>query len=302
MLRFIDGEPRLLRRARGYAPEPIALPAGFEAAPAVLAHGSELKNTFCLLRDGQLADAATLADTRRSLHELQRFYAFAPRLQACDAHPDYLSTQAAHATAGVVVPVLHHHAHVAACLADNGWPLDGGAVIGVALDGLGLGADGELWGGEFALADYTRFERRGSFQAVALPGGEQAVHEPWRNTYAQLVAAFGWDGFEARWAGLELHAFLATRPRAVLDTMIARQLNSPPASSCGRLFDAVAAALGLARERTAYEGQAAVLLEAVVDRDWLAQAGPADGLPFEMVAAGADGVARLDPRPMWAEL
>lgn len=309
--RVVDGEPRLLRRARGHAPEPIVLPAGFDAAPAVLAHGSELKNTFCLLRDGRavlsphrgdLADAATLADTRRSLHELQRFFAFEPRLQACDAHPDYLSTQAAHATGATVVPVLHHHAHVAACLADNGWPLDGGAVIGVALDGLGLGADGELWGGEFALVDYTRFERRGSLQAIALPGGEQAMHEPWRNTYAHLVAAFGWDGFAARWPGLELHGFLAARPRALLDTMIARRINSPPASSCGRLFDAVAAALGLCRERTAYEGQAAVRLEAAVDRDWLAQAGAADGLPFALVPAAADGVARLDPRPMWAEL
>ena len=177
VVRCMDGSMRVLRRARGHAPQAIAMPRGFADGPNVLAYGGELKNTFCLLRDGQallsqhigdLADAAAQADWHRALHELQSFFAFAPQLRACDAHPDYVSTQLAHEDAtqdsGAAVEVLHHHAHIAACLVDNGWPLDAGPVIGVALDGLGYGrsSDGtpELWGGEFAIADYCQFDRR----------------------------------------------------------------------------------------------------------------------------------------------
>ncbi|WP_442975344.1 Kae1-like domain-containing protein, partial [Salmonella enterica] len=108
-----------------------------------------------------------------------------------------------------------HHAHLAACLADNGWPLDAGPVLGVALDGLGYGEDGTLWGGEFGWVDYRRFERGGCFKPVALLGGEQAMREPWRNTYAHLMAGMGWPAFAMNYAELELHAFLAARPRAV---------------------------------------------------------------------------------------
>lgn len=308
--RVMDGEPRVLRRARGHAPAPIALPPGFERAPAVLAYGGELKNTFCLLREGQavlsqhlgdLEDAAAQADYRRSLQDLRGFFGFRPALRACDAHPEYLSTKLAH-DEGEPVEVLHHHAHVAACLAENGWPLHGGPVLGVALDGLGCGEGGELWGGEFALADYRRFERRGSFKPVALLGGAQAMREPWRNTYAHLMAEMGWPAFAMNYGELELFRFLDAKPRELLDAMIAKGLNAPLASSCGRLFDAVAAAIGLCRDHAAYEGQGAVLLEAQVDAEVLEHEDELLGYPFAIPRLKGSHLPYIEPLAMWSAL
>ena len=319
VVRVMDGAPRVLRRARGYAAAPVALPPGFEAAPPVLAYGGELKNTFCLLRDGQatlsqhigdLEDAAAQADYRRALQDLQGFFAFTPALRACDAHPEYLSTKLAHddsARAGqTAVEVLHHHAHIAACLIDNGWPLDAGPVVGVALDGLGYGQregeGGELWGGEFAIADYRSFNRRGTFKPVALLGGEQAMREPWRNTYAHLMAEMKWPAFEMNYAELELHAFLAAKPRALLDQMADKHVNSPLASSCGRLFDAVAAAMGVCREHAAYEGQGAVELEALVDHEVLRFEDDELGYPFGIPRLKASSLRYIEPLAMWSAL
>ena len=315
VVRVMDGSSRVLRRARGHAPEPITLPPGFESAPAVLAYGGELKNTFCLLHDGRavlsqhigdLEDAATHADYRRALQDLQGFFAFTPLLRACDAHPEYLSTKLAHAdatlTGGSAIEVLHHHAHIAACLIDNGWPLDAGPVVGVALDGLGFGEDGALWGGEFAIADYRSFDRRGTFKPVALPGGEMAMHEPWRNTYAHLMAELKWPAFAMNYNELELHDFLAAQPRALLDAMLAKQLNSPLASSCGRLFDAVAAALGICREHAAYEGQGAVELEALVDHDVLRFEDDELGYPFGIPRLKGSHLPYIEPLAMWTAL
>jgi hydrogenase maturation protein HypF len=319
VLRVMDDAPRVLRRARGLAPEPIALPAGFDSAPRVLAYGGELKNTFCLLQGGHpsghailsphigdLADAATQADYRRSLRDLQSFYAFAPQLRACDAHPEYLSSKLAHDDARRAgqdaVEVLHHHAHIAACLVDNGWPLDAGPVVGVALDGLGVGHGGELWGGEFAIADYLTFDRRGTFKPVALIGGEQAMHEPWRNTHAHLMAEMGWPAFTMNYRELELHDFLAAQPRALLDQMVAKRLNSPLASSCGRLFDAVAAAMGLCREHAAYEGQGAVELEARVDHEVLRFEDEQLGYPFAIPRLKGSQLPYIEPLAMWSAL
>ncbi len=315
VMRVIDDAPRVLRRARGLAPEPIAMPAGFEAAPPVLAYGGELKNTVCLLRGGQavlsqhigdLEDAATHADYRRALRDLQGFFAFTPTLRACDAHPEYLSTKLAHADAalagGTAAEVLHHHAHIAACLIDNGWPLDAGPVVGVALDGLGFGAEGELWGGEFAIADYRSFERRGTFKPVALLGGEQAMHEPWRNTYAHLMAELKWPSFTMNYRELELHDFLAAQPRTLLDGMLAKQVNSPLASSCGRLFDAVAAAMGICREHAAYEGQGAVEMEALVDHAVLHFEDDELGYPFGIPRLKGSHLPYIEPLAMWTAL
>lgn len=319
VMRVMDGAPRVLRRARGLAPEPIAMPAGFETAPSVLAYGGELKNTFCLLRRGQavmsqhlgdLAEAATHADYRRALIDLQAFHAFEPQERACDAHPEYLSTQRAHADAaragGSATEVLHHHAHIAACLIDNGWPLQAGPVIGVALDGLGFGigetSRAELWGGEFAIADYRSFERRGTFKPVALLGGEQAMREPWRNTYAHLMAEMKWPSFAMNYRELALYDFLAARPRPLLDGMLAQHLNAPLASSCGRLFDAVAAALGICRERAAYEGQGAVELESLVDHEVLRLEGDELAYPFAIPRLKANGLPYIEPLAMWAAL
>jgi len=311
VLRVIDGEPRLLRRARGHAPQPIALPPGFDAAPAVLAWGGELKNTFCLLHHGQavlsphmgdLEDAATLADYQRALRDLQAFFRFEPQRHACDAHPEYLSSKLARAVCPDTVEVLHHHAHIAACLVDNGWPLDAGPVVGVALDGLGFGEGGELWGGEFALADYRTFQRRGTFKPVALLGGELAMREPWRNTYAHLMAELKWPSFAMNYAELPLHDFLASKPRALLDGMLLKGINSPLASSCGRLFDAAAAAMGLCREHAAYEGQGAVEMEARVDHEVLQYEEEELGYPFAIPRLRGCNMPYIEPLAMWTAL
>lgn len=313
--RLIAGEPRLLRRARGYAPASIRLPSGFEAAPPLLAMGAELKSTFALLHDGEvllshhmgdLDDARCHADYVRSIAAYQQLFEHEARLVALDNHPDYLSSKLGRRIAeqrGVeCLPVQHHHAHIAACLADNGVALDSGPVFGVALDGLGFGADGTLWGGEFFLADYRQCQRLACIKAVALPGGSQAIHEPWRNTYAQLAAGLGWEQFIAQYRELDFSCFLAQKPLALLQSMIDRGINSPLASSCGRLFDAVAVASGLCRERAFYEGQAAVEFEALIDRSALNGEDDSLAYPFALVASGADGVLNIDPTPMWRAL
>ena len=314
VVRVIGSAPRVLRRARGYAPAPLALADGFGDAPRVLATGGELKSTFCLLQHGEamlsphqgdLENALARADYLRNLALYRKLYQFAPQRIAVDLHPDYLSTcfgrQLATEECVPLEPVLHHHAHVAACMAENGLGPDAAPVIGIALDGLGMGEGGELWGGEFLLADYRRCRRLARLRPVALPGGAQAMREPWRNTYAQLAATLGWESVLARYPGLELVRFLGGKPLATFDAMLAHGLNSPPASSCGRLFDAVAAALGICRERASYEGQAAIELEAALDHAALANADAA--YPFALDAlAGEPAMLDLDPAPMWQAL
>lgn len=294
------GTPRILRRARGFAPAPIALAEGFAAAPPVLAMGGELKNTFCLLQDGHavlshhigdLEEALTFTDYTRSIDRYCALFEHIPQAVAVDLHPDYLPSklgrERAVAAGWRVIEVQHHHAHIAACMAENGLGLDAAAILGVALDGLGYGDDGTFWGGEFLLADYTRFERLACFKPVAMPGGARAIQQPWRSIYAHLRAA-GVD------AGSELGAFLAARPLAALDSMIDGGVNAPLASSCGRLFDAVAAAIGICRDRAEYEGQPAIELETLADAD------ERGAYPFAIQAAS--GTTVIDPAPMWRAL
>ena len=315
VLRVMAGRARLLRRARGHAPSPIRLPRGFEAAPPLLAFGGELKATFCLLREGEaivsqhqgdLEDKGTFDDYRKNLALYARIFDHAPAALVVDRHPEYLSTQLGRARSlaeGLpLVEVQHHHAHLASCLAENGWPLDGAPVLGVLLDGLGLGDDGALWGGEFLLGDYRAFQRVGTFKPVALLGGAQAAREPWRNLYAQLVAGPGWAAVSARFGDLPLHAQLDAKPRALLDGMLRAGLASPLASSCGRLFDAVAAALGLCFERQAYEGQAGALLEACVDEGALRGEDEALAYPITMAELPGGALPQVEPRAMWGAL
>jgi hydrogenase maturation protein HypF len=313
--RVMAGRPRLLRRARGYAPAPITLPAGFAQAPPVLAYGGELKNSFCLLREGEavlsqhigdLEEALTQADYRKALDDFRHFFQFAPQALACDLHPEYLSTKLAAEDAArlgaPLISVQHHHAHIAACMAENGLPRDTPPVLGVALDGLGWGEDGTLWGGEFLLADYAGYRRLGCFKPVAMPGGAAAIREPWRNTYAQLMAEMGWTRFAMNYGELELFRFLEAKPRELLDGMLARGVNSPLASSCGRLFDAVAAAVGIAREQAMYEGQGAVELEAMIDRDCLEHEDRGLDYPFAVPRLADGGLPYVEPLPMWQAL
>ncbi len=315
IVRIIGGKPRVMRRARGYAPAPMLLPEGFAAAPPVLAMGGELKGAFCLLRDGQailshhmgdLEDARTFADYARSIDAYQQLFEHAPAIIAVDRHPEYLSTKLGRDRAARhqvdVVEVQHHHAHIAACLAENGVALDAAPVIGVALDGLGYGLDGTLWGGEFLLADYRDCHRLATFKPVAMPGGSQAIREPWRNTYAHLMAGMGWARFAMDYADISIYRYLDAKPRAVLGGMIARGVNSPLASSCGRLFDAVAAAAGICREHADYEGQAAVEFEALVDPNTLTQEDERLVYPFAIRRLKSSNLPYVEPLSMWQAL
>ncbi len=312
VVRFMAGSIRVLRRARGYAPAPLPMPPGFGTAPPLLAMGGELKATFCLLRDGQavlshhmgdLENAPTFADYERSLEQYHELFAHDPRFVAVDQHPDYLSRTLGVKLAGQnglrLIELQHHHAHIAACMAENGLALDDGPVLGVALDGLGWGTDGTIWGGEFLLADYRGFRRLACFKPVAMPGGPQASREPWRNAYAHIAAAIGRERFSAIYEQTELGRYLATKPLAAIDMMIARGVNAPLASSCGRLFNAVAAAVGLRRDRVLYEGQAAMELEAAAEQ---APASNDGAYRFAITRSDPDGPLHLDPTPMWSGL
>jgi hydrogenase maturation protein HypF len=316
VVRLDGADVRLLRRGRGYAPASLPLPPGFGNFPAVLALGAELKNTFCLVRSdrailsqhiGDLGSASTFRDYRAALTDYQRLFDVTPEVIAIDRHPEYRSSKLGRAMAVTdgrlrVLEVQHHHAHVAACMAENGRPLDAPPVLGVALDGLGLGADGSFWGGEFLLTDYRHCTRLGTFKPVALLGGERAMHEPWRNTYAHLMAGMGWAQFEMNYRQLELYDFLAARPRPALDAMLQSGLGSPQASSCGRLFDAVAAAMGLCRERAFYEGQAAMELEAAVDERALREESEELAYPFAIAPLKGNDLPYIEPLAMWQAL
>ena len=309
VVRVDMGRPRLLRRARGYAPQGIALPEGFSRQAQALAMGSEVKNTFCLVKGGQailsqhmgdLEDAATHADAARNLDLFTRLFDHAPEVIAVDSHPQYLSTQAGHARAQgrPVIAVQHHHAHIAACLAENGRARDAAPVLGIAMDGTGLGDDGTIWGGEFLICDYRAYRRVGSLKPVALPGGAAAVREPWRNAYAQLMAQMGWAEFTMNFSDLEIHRRLAETPRATLDAMIAKRQNTPISTSCGRLFDAAAAIAGVAWGPQSYEGEAAMRFEAAIDPAAMEE--PDDlAYPFTTPLLGGRGMPYIEPLAVW---
>ncbi len=268
---------QVLRRARGFAPEPIRLHDSFRSSPPVLAMGGELKNTFCLMSDGEAVvsqhigdteDAEALDDYLDMLELYGDLYDFTPSVIAIDRHPDYLPSKVGRemAHSAELIDVQHHHAHVASCLAEHGRPIDQAPVLGVVLDGLGLGDDGTIWGGEFLLADFVDSKRLARFQPVPLPGGSLAMREPWRNTWAHLDAAFGWSLASKRYRALGLVHRLAEKPVSNLAAMHRQNINSPLASSAGRLFDAVAAACGLCFDDMTHEAQAAMELETLAAR------------------------------------
>ena len=309
---------QILRRARGYAPAPINLPEGFQKIPPILAMGSQLKNTFCLLRDGQailsqhigdLENAAASEAYHKTLNLYLSLLEHQPTAIAIDLHPEYLSTKLgqklATANSLKLYSIQHHHAHVAACLVENGLPIDTSPVLGIALDGLGYGEDDTLWGGEFLLADYQGYKRLGTFKPVAMIGGEQAIYQPWRNTYAHLKAAFG-SNLPLEAENLELLAFFQKKPLMLLDQMMEKGINSPVASSGGRLFDAVAAAIGICRESCSYEGQGVIALETIAESYILTHSEEIQGYPFTLANLENRGQSffpyYLEPRPMWQAL
>ena len=306
--KVMAGSPRLLRRARGYAPGAMMLPQGFEAADGILALGGELKNTFCLIQDGQaivsqhmgdLEHVAVHQDYTQNIALYQQLYDFTPEYIAVDKHPNYFSTQWGNQLVVEqdlqLIEVQHHHAHIAACMAEHGLPL-GSEVLGIALDGLGMGEKGELWGGEFLHISYQQCKRLGSIQAVPMLGGSKAMLEPWRNTFAHL-AALGWDELGQNFAGLPLIQKLGQKPVRNLQVMCNKGLNSPKASSMGRLFDAVAAALDICFEQVSFEGRAAMALEVLAEDTLSEHTKP---YPIEIIIQ--NGVSRITWKPMWLDL
>jgi hydrogenase maturation protein HypF len=274
VVRIAGRETYRIRRSRGYAPSPLAVAAGF--GRHVLACGGELKNTFCVAKErhvflshhiGDLENYETLRSFREGVEHFCRLFDVQPELVAYDLHPEYLSTKYARELEEAGLPAVgiqHHHAHIASCLADNGRPGEE-CVIGVALDGTGYGTDGAIWGGEFFEGSIEKgFERRGHLEYAPLPGGSAAIRQPWRMALAQLVTLYGED--EVLKLPLAVVRQVGARNTRLVARLVERGLNTPPTSSAGRLFDAVAALVGVpGTELTTYEGQAAVELELAAD-------------------------------------
>jgi hydrogenase maturation protein HypF len=258
--RVFRGEEYIMRRARGYAPVPLLL---VREMSQVLALGGEQKNTFCLTKGryafvshhiGDLENVETLASFEEGIDLYKKLFGIKPEIIAHDLHPEYLSTKYAMAQEGIpLAGVQHHHAHVAACMAENRL---NEKVIGISFDGTGYGTDGHIWGGEFLVSDYLDFRRAGRLAYVPMPGGAKAVREPWRMAVGYLNRTFGADWHEVcPWpAGIEESKV------SFIQAMVEKGINTPLTSSMGRLFDAVSALLGI-RLAANYEGQGAVELE-----------------------------------------
>ena len=288
VVRVVDGEELPIRRSRGYAPLPIPLPVSVEP---VLAVGGELKTTFCLAAGrtawmsqhlGDMGSVETLAAFERSTEQFRSVYQLDPGHLAADAHPGYHTRHWAEARDPARLSLVqHHHAHIAAAMAEHGIP-PGQPVVGFAFDGTGYGTDGAIWGGEVLVADYERFERLAHLRYIPLPGGDAAIRHPYRVALAHLWAA----GIE--WEP-DLAPVQAARPGelAVLERQLDRDVHCVPTSSMGRLFDAVSSLAGL-RHDVSYEAQAAIELEAAATR-YL------DGTtPYRFDLDGPD----IDPRPV----
>ncbi len=257
------GTSQLIRRARSYAPYPIRLP--FEAKQ-VLGCGAEEKNTFCLTKDnyaflsqhiGDMENMETLEHFDNTVSLYKRLFHIEPEIIAHDLHPDYLATKYARELGefGIkLIPVQHHHAHIASCMADNGLEPP---VIGVAFDGTGMGADGSIWGGEFLIADYRNFNRAGHLEYLPLPGGAAAIKRPYRTAIGYILTLLGENSLNR---DLPVMKKADDMEIEVIKRQIERRINSPLSSSMGRLFDAISALSGI-RGEIDYEGQAAVELE-----------------------------------------
>jgi hydrogenase maturation protein HypF len=260
---LVEEVPRVVRRARGYAPDPIHLP--FKSMP-VLASGAEFKNTICLAKDehaflsqhiGDMGNEETLEHFYGTIGLYEHLFRIDPEIIVCDMHPDYTSSKAARELASKrglqCVTVQHHHAHIVSGLVDNGIE---GPVIGVAFDGTGYGTDGAIWGGEFLLADFHTFERVAHLEYVPLPGGEAAIKKPYRMALSYLYTLLGEDVSPE---GLPLQEIDPVE-RDVIVKQLRKGINAPLTSSAGRLFDAVSALLGVQSEID-YDAQAAIELE-----------------------------------------
>lgn len=264
IMRVFQGKPLFYRRARGYAPRAVQLP--FQLQP-LLAVGAELKSSVCLAKNDQAFLSQHIGDLQNdssydsfchTVHHLSDTLEIRPKLAVCDLHPDYLSSRFAEESGLPLMKVQHHHAHLASCMAENSLA---GEVIGVIFDGTGYGPDGTVWGGEFFVGGYDGCKRAAHFRATPLPGGDAAAREPWRMAVSYLYQALGEAAFTQDYPAVRQ---LSDQERKVFAGMLKRGINSPMTSSCGRLFDAVAALLNL-RLIVSYDGQAAIELEALAE-------------------------------------
>ncbi len=299
----------ILRRARGYVPQAIRWSDGEvqgDSNGPILAVGGHLKNTVALLTGNRVALSQHLGDLstleadkafRQAVEDLQQLLQVTPRAIACDLHPDYRSTSFARELAATVsvpiVPVQHHHAHVVSCMAEH--KLDG-EVLGIAWDGAGYGTDGRIWGGEFLVASYRRFNRFAHLRPFRLPGGEAAMRDPKRSAAALL-----WDLMGETMADLALPSWsLTSNQRAQLASVLRSGVASPWATSMGRLFDAVASLAGLCQQAS-FEGQAAMAVQFAAERGW--EAGGVQGYPIDLVPSeSSDTTWMVDWRPMISAL
>lgn len=298
----VDGVPQLIRRARGYVPLAVELPI---SAPPLLAVGGHLKSVFTLAQGryayqsqhlGDLENLTVMEFFKESLDHLMRTFEIVPKTVVHDLHPGYLSTlwaeEWAHEQGLPLIAVQHHHAHIAACMAEHGLEYP---VIGLSLDGTGYGDDGRIWGGEVLLCRPDGFERFAHLDYVPMPGGDAAVREPWRMAFAHLQAV-GFDVLSPRL----LKMLSATEQEArLLLRMTERNINSPLTSSLGRLFDAVAA-LVFGRKAMDYEAQAAIELEGIA----IDEADTIEGYPVTLTDDlwSKGKTMRINVRPLWEEL
>ena len=264
VLKIINNDNVFFRRSRGYVPHPIILDFKLKE---VLALGGELKNTISFSKEnyvflsqylGDLKSVETLNFLKESMESWKKMFRTNPKIIACDLHPDYLSSKYAEEIGMKrrlkVVKVQHHYAHIVSCMAENNITEK---VIGVAYDGTGYGDDGNIWGGEFLLCDLKEYLRVGHLKYYPLPGGDKAVMQPWRMAYSYLYSIFG---SKAKILGMDFNRRMDDDKLSIIEKMLDKNINSPLASSCGRLFDAAASFIGI-RDEISYEGQAAMELE-----------------------------------------
>ncbi len=300
VVRVAGGIPRQLRRSRGFVPVPVFLK---DDQPSVLAVGGELKNTVCLTKGknaflsqhvGDLENVESYRFFHEAIEHLERILEIRPEVIAYDLHPDYFSAKWALRQSGVkLVGVQHHHAHIASCMAENHLE---GHVIGFALDGTGYGTDGNIWGGEVLVAGYENFERAAHFEYVPLPGGAAAIREPWRMAVSHLAHHFGREFLKL---DIPFVRGLDHGKVELLLRMMEQGVNSPLTSSCGRLFDAVAALIGI-RQEVNYEAQAAIELEMAAGATEETSTDNQTAYPMTLVPEGEHWI--ISTRPMFEAL
>jgi len=290
--RVMADRPLLLRRSRGFVPRAVALSA---ESPSILAVGAELKNTICLTRGdraflsqhiGDLKNLEVYDSFKQTINHLQSILEVRPELIAHDLHPDYYSTRYAIEESGLpTVAVQHHHAHLASCLAENGVE---SPAIGVIFDGIGYGTDGHIWGGEFLVGDMQTYERVGHFHYLPMPGGDLATKEPWRMALSYLQSIY-----KEIPDNVKVFDGISENELRLVAQATVKGINAPLTSSCGRLFDAVAALLGL-RQKVNFEGQAAMALEMIAE--------PSQSQPYTCLLSQAADQIIFDPRPLVEEI